>query len=95
MLVELGTNVNGGTLDSVEQHLCHAGLLDIHEMRLEHAFGGFEAFGADFDRTAVGELRWSRKKGRKRNGKGSEVQDSLRVRGRTYSVALNERGCLF
>jgi hypothetical protein len=32
----------------------NAGLLNIHEMRLEHAFGCFESLGANLDDTAVG-----------------------------------------
>lgn len=35
----------------------NTGLLDVDEVRLEHAFGGFEALGANLDCSAVGELR--------------------------------------
>ena len=34
----------------------NTGLLDVDEVRLEHALGCFEALGADLDCSAVGEL---------------------------------------
>ncbi|KAI3478475.1 hypothetical protein L1887_59529 [Cichorium endivia] len=55
VLVQLGARVDGGGLDGVEEELGHARLLDIHQMRLEHALGRLEAFGADLDDAAVGQ----------------------------------------
>ena len=38
------------------EHTCYAGLLDVDEVWLEHALGGFESFGSNFDYASVGEL---------------------------------------
>lgn len=57
VFVELGADVDGCGLDGLEEHLCDAGLLDVDEVRLEHAFGGFEPLGSDFDYTPVRKLR--------------------------------------
>ena len=57
VFVELGADVDGCGLDRLEEHLCDAGLLDVDEVRLEHALGGFEPLGSDFDYTPVRKLR--------------------------------------
>jgi hypothetical protein len=39
-----------------EEHLRDARLLDVDQMRLEHALGRLEAFGTNFDQSAIGQL---------------------------------------
>ena len=53
MLVELGADVDGRGLDRLEEHLCDARLLDVDEVRLEHAFWRLEPLGPDSDDAAV------------------------------------------
>lgn len=55
MLVQFRADVDGGGLNSLEEHLCYAWLFDVDQVRLEHAFRSFVALGADFDRAAVRE----------------------------------------
>jgi hypothetical protein len=46
-------------LNGLQEHFSHARLLDVDEVRLEHALGRLEALRADFDDAAVRELRRS------------------------------------
>ena len=71
------------------------GLLDVDEVRLEHALGRLEALRADLDDTAVGELRAEGERKRWREGRGREeavsVEGGQRGRqGRAHLVVLNE-----
>ena len=56
MLVELCTDIDRCRLDGLEEHLCDTRLLDVYQVRLEHAFWRLEPLGSDFDYTAIGEL---------------------------------------
>lgn len=40
----------------MKRRTCYTRLLDIDQVGLEHAFGGFESFRADFDYATVREL---------------------------------------
>jgi hypothetical protein len=39
-----------------EETTCYSRLFHIDEVRLEHTFGSFESFGANFDHSAIWEL---------------------------------------
>ena len=54
-LVEIGADVDVRGLDGVEEEFGDTRLLDVDEVGLEEAFGGFEAFAADADDAAVGQ----------------------------------------
>jgi hypothetical protein len=51
---EVGDKERKGQQDCNEKLTCYSRLFDIDEVRLEHAFGCFESFRADFDRSAIG-----------------------------------------
>lgn len=70
MLVEISADIDGGGLDGLEEHFGDARLFDVDEVRLEHAFGGEETFGANFDCAAVGELRGDRLEEMSMEGRG-------------------------
>ena len=53
--VEGGADVDVGGLDGVEEEFGDARLLDVDEVGLEEAFGGFEALATDTDDAAVGQ----------------------------------------
>lgn len=56
MLVQVRAYVDRRVLDRFEEHLGDARLLDVDQVRLEHALGSFEALRTNFDRAAVGQL---------------------------------------
>lgn len=55
VLVEVGPDIDRGGLDRVEEHLGHARLLDVDQVRLEHAFRRLEPLRANLDDAAVRE----------------------------------------
>jgi hypothetical protein len=54
VLIELGADVDGGGLDRLEEHLRYARLLDVDEVRLEHALRRLITLRTDLDRAPVG-----------------------------------------
>lgn len=54
--VELGTGINIGLVDTVEQLLSHTKSLNIHQVGLEESLRGLESLSSDLDDTSVGEL---------------------------------------
>ena len=62
VLVQLRAYVDRGVLDRFEEHLGDARLLDVDQVRLEHALGSLEAFRTNFDRATVGQLNEMGKK---------------------------------
>jgi hypothetical protein len=62
------------------------GLLDVDKVRLEHALGSLEAFGADLDDTTVRKL--------KTEGNGSFSRTTQEEKGKTHLVVLDKAGGL-
>lgn len=60
-MVEFLSSVDGRGLNRAKEKLGHARLLDIDEMRLEHALGCFEPFRADLDDPSVRKLLLGKK----------------------------------
>lgn len=54
-LVETGAHIDISALDGVEEQLGDTGLINIHQVRLEEAFGGFKALAADADDATIGK----------------------------------------
>jgi hypothetical protein len=57
VLVEVGSDIDSGSLDRLEEHLGNTWLLDVDKVGLEHALGCFETLGTDFDNTTIRKLR--------------------------------------
>ena len=62
VLVQVRAYVDCGVLDRFEEHLGDARLLDVDQVRLEHALGSLEALRTNFDRATVGQLNEMGKK---------------------------------
>ena len=56
VFVEVGSQVNVGWLDGVEQQLGHAHTVHVDEMRLEQCLRGSEPLPSHLDHTAVWQL---------------------------------------
>ena len=70
MLVELGTGVDVGSLDGVEDQLCHAHTLDVDEVRLEKDLCSPKALAPQLHHTPVWELGVGRGGGGGEEGEG-------------------------
>jgi hypothetical protein len=56
MVVELGTSIDVGILDGLEEKTGHAGGIDINARWLEQSLGRLETLGADLDHATIGKL---------------------------------------
>ena len=56
VLVELGTRVNIGSVDAVEEQLGDTGAFDVDEVGLEQSFRRSETLAADLDLAAIRQL---------------------------------------
>ena len=68
MLVQFRTDIDRSILNGLEEHFCDPRLLDVDQVRLEHAFWRFEPLGADLDDTAVRELYEGQRSQSERSG---------------------------
>jgi hypothetical protein len=56
VLVEVGSDIDSGSLDRLKEHLGNTWLLDVDKVGLKHALGCFETLGTDLDDPTIRKL---------------------------------------